>query len=99
MLTAVAVWNKITNETIKSKWSTASYLALGALGLSAMPDLKNVPIETLWFIIAGAVSYVVGTVFYARKTMPYRYAIWHSCVNFGAIFMFLGVWTALSMRF
>ncbi|WP_419737729.1 PAQR family membrane homeostasis protein TrhA [Ruegeria sp.] len=40
-LTAVAVWNKITNETVKSRWSTASYLGLGAIGLSALPDVPR----------------------------------------------------------
>lgn len=94
-LTALAIWNKITNETIKSRWSTASYLGLGAIGLSALPDMSNVPVTTLWCIIAGAVCYVIGTMFYVRKTMPFRYAIWHSWVNFGGICMFAGVWIAL----
>lgn len=94
-LTAVAIWKKITDKNVKSKWSTASYLGLGALGLCALPDLTNTPIETLWYIIAGATCYVIGTMFYARKTMPFRYAIWHICVNFGGVFMFVGIWTAL----
>ena len=97
-LTAVAVWNKITNETIKSRWSTASYLGLGAIGLSALPDLTNVPISTLWCILAGAAAYVIGTAFYARKSMPYRYATWHSCVNIGGALMFAGIWIALSTQ-
>jgi hemolysin III len=94
IFTAIAIWNKITNKTVKSKWSTASYIGLGALGLCALPDLTNVPIETLWFIIAGSVSYLIGTAFYARKTMPFRYSIWHICVNIGGIFMFAGIWVA-----
>lgn len=94
-LTALAIWNKVTNETIKSRWSTASYLGLGAIGLSALPDLTNVPVETLWCIIGGAGCYVIGTAFYVRKTMPFRYAIWHTWVSFGGILMFAGVWMAL----
>ena len=94
IFTAIAIWNKITNKTVKSKWSTASYIGLGAIGLCALPDLTNVPIETLWFIIAGSVSYLIGTAFYARKTMPFRYSIWHICVNIGGIFMFAGIWVA-----
>lgn len=94
-LTAVAMWNKITNETVKSRWSTASYLGLGALGLCAIPDLTNVPAATLWCIVGGAVCYVIGTVFYSRKTMPFRYATWHIWVNLGAILMFAGIWMAL----
>lgn len=95
-LTAVAVWNKITNPTVQSRWSTASYLGLGAIGLCALPDMTEVPVTTLWCIIAGAVCYVIGTVFYARRTMPFRYSIWHLWVNFGGIAMFVGIWIALS---
>lgn len=91
-LTVLAIWNKITNKTVKSRWSTASYLGLGAIGLSALPDLKDVPLATLWWILGGACCYVIGTAFYARKTMPYRYAIWHTWVNLGGLAMFVGVW-------
>jgi len=94
-LTAVAIWNKITNETVQSRWSTASYLGLGAIGLSALPDMNTVPVGTLWCIIGGALYYVIGTGFYARKSMPFRYAVWHMCVNFGGIAMFAGIWIAL----
>jgi hemolysin III len=94
-LTALAVVNKITNKTIKSRWSTASYLGLGALGLSALPDLRDVPLATLWCILGGAFSYVIGTFFYARKGMPYRYALWHGCVDIGGMMMFAGIWLAL----
>ena len=94
-LTGVAVWNKITNVQVQSKWSTASYLALGAIGLSALPDLGGVPAATIWCVVLGAASYVIGTAFYTRRSMPYRYAVWHSWVNIGGILMFAGVWLAL----
>ncbi len=93
-LVVLAIYNKITNEQVKSRWSTASYLAIGALGLLAMPDLKGVPPQTLWCILAGATCYVIGVTFYARKTMPYRYSIWHAWVNAGGIAMFAGIWLA-----
>jgi hemolysin III len=94
-ITLGAMWLKVTSETVKSRWSTASYLGLGALGLCALPDLTTVPIATLWCIVSGAVLYVIGTVFYARRSMPYRYAIWHMFVNFGGIAMFVGLWLSL----
>lgn len=94
-LTILAMWNKITNENVKSRWSTASYLGLGAIGLLAIPDMTNVPAATPYSILAGAACYVIGTLFYARKTMPYRYSIWHVWVNLGGVMMFIGVWFAL----
>lgn len=94
-LAGAAIWNKITNPQIKSKWSTASYLALGAIGLLALPDLKGVPSITPKLILAGSTCYAIGTIFYARKTLPFRYAIWHSWVTLGGMLMFAGIWLAL----
>lgn len=94
-LTALAIWNKITNKNVKSRWSTASYLGLGTLGLFALPDLTMVPASSLWCILSGVASFVIGTGFYARKTLPFRYAIWHTWVNIGGILMFTGIWLAL----
>ncbi len=94
-LTLLAIWKKFTDENVKSKWSTASYLGLGAIGLCALPDMTNVPIMALWCILTGSACYVIGTIFYVRKAMPFRYAIWHLWVNFGGIFMLAGIWSAL----
>jgi hemolysin III len=94
-LTALAIWNKITNKNVKSRWSTASYLGLGALGLCALPDLTMVPDTSLWCILSGVTSFVIGIGFYARKSLPFRYSIWHAWVNTGGILMFTGIWIAL----
>ncbi len=94
-LAAAAMWNKITNPEVKSKWSTASYLALGAIGLLALPDLQDISATTAWCILAGSACYAIGTIFYARKTLPFRYSIWHTWVTFGGMFMFAGIWIAL----
>lgn len=94
-LTALAIWNKITSQNVKTRWSTASYLGLGTLGLCALPDLTMVPAISLWCILSGVTSFVIGTGFYARKSLPFRYAIWHTWVNIGGIWMFTGIWIAL----
>ncbi len=95
-LSAIAVWHKIYGARVKSNWSTASYLGLGAIGLCALPDLNTVPLATLWCIVGGACAYVVGTLFYVRKGMIYRYAIWHCWVTLGGVMMFAGIWIAMS---
>lgn len=94
-LTLLAIWHKLTHSSVKTRWSTASYLGLGALGLGALPDLTNVPLATLWCILGGSACYVIGTTFYARKSLPFRYAIWHIWVNLGGLLMFAGVWIAI----
>lgn len=94
-LTLIAMWKKITGEAVQSRGSTASYLGLGAIGLSALPDMTGVPVQALWCILAGAAAYVVGTVFYTRRQMPFRYSIWHTWVNIGGLCMFAGIWISL----
>lgn len=95
ILSVIAIWSKITHPDVKSKWSTASYLALGAISLTALPDLGDVPPDTIWFILGGCACYTVGTVFYTRKTLPFRYSIWHAWVLLGGALMFVGIWRAL----
>jgi hemolysin III len=95
-LTGLAIWKKMTDGAVKSRWSTASYLLIGGLGLLAIPDLGDVPRETLWFILGGSASYVMGTLIYVQKALPYRYAIWHAWANFGGCLMFLGIWQIVS---
>lgn len=94
-LTLLAMYHKITHPQVKTRWSTASYIALGALGMCALPDLSHVPEAARWCMITGSLSYLIGTGFYSRKSLPYRYAIWHIWVNIGGILMFAGVWIAL----
>ncbi len=94
-LTLAAIWHKVTHETVKTRWSTASYLGLGAIGLSAFSDMGTIPLSSLWCIGGGAVCYVLGTTFYARKTIPYRYAIWHTWVIMGGAALYAGIWLAL----
>ena len=94
-LTVAAICAKLMQSEVKAKWSTASYLGLGAIGLAALPDLQGTPIETRNCVLAGALAYVIGTAFYARKSLPYRYAIWHAWVNVGAIAMLTALWFAL----
>lgn len=94
-LALIAMYKKITDPQVQGKWSTASYLGLGAVGLGALPDLTGVPLATLWSIIVGALAYVIGVGFYVRRALRFRYAIWHAWVNIGGIAMFVGIWMAL----
>lgn len=94
-LTALAVWHKLTAREVKSRWSTASYLGLGALGLAALPDLTMIPPASVACVLGGAAAYVIGTLFYTRRALPFRYAIWHGWVNLGGVAMFAGLWLAV----
>jgi hemolysin III len=95
LLAAAAIYKKLTKPKVKSKWSTASYLGLGAIGLVALPDLNGVPATTPQLVLAGSACYAIGTIFYTRKSLPFRYAIWHAWVVLGGALMFAGIWLAI----
>lgn len=91
-----AMLYKIFGKNLDSRWSLASYLGLGWMGLIAVPDLiEKLPGLSLWAMLAGGVFYSLGTIFYARKAQPFRYSIWHSFVMMGGGCFFVAIWVAL----
>lgn len=100
----IAVWAlaipalayKIFGSQIAPRWSLVSYLALGWMGLLALPDfIEYLPRPALIAIVCGGLFYSVGTIFYARKQLAYRYAIWHSFGLMGGASFFTAIWFSL----
>lgn len=100
----IAVWvlaipaalYKIFGSVIEPKWSLWSYLGLGWMGLIALPDfIEYLPPSALIAICCGGVSYTIGTFFYSRKTMAYRYATWHFFGFLGGTSFFVAIWLSL----
>ena len=56
------------------------------------PVVAVIPFALLKWIIAGGLTYSLGTVFYAMKKLPYYHAIWHLFVLGGSIFFFIGIY-------
>ncbi len=100
----IAVWAlaipallyKIFGSQIEPKWSLWSYLGLGWMGLIALPDfIEYLPKAALIAICCGGASYTIGTFFYTRKTMAYRYATWHFFGFLGGASFFTAIWISL----
>lgn len=69
--------------------STALYVLMGWLILIAIvPVLKHVPNTSLWFLLAGGLSYSVGVVFYSIRKLPVFHFIFHLFVLAGSILHF-----------
>lgn len=65
--------------------SLFSYLAMGWLSLLVIVDLyRALPSAAFLLVVAGGVSYTVGTFFYAAKQVSYTHAVWHLFVLGGA---------------
>lgn len=89
-LPAMAI--KIFARSVDGRWSIASYLGLGALGLLMVPQfMESLPDKSMGLIVAGALFYAFGTLFYARRSLRFRYAIWHGFVVMGTGAFFAGI--------
>ena len=70
-------------------FSTLLYLAMGWLIVFDFSELSYKINEGKLFLITGGVSYTIGIVFYAIKSIPFNHVIWHLFVLMGALCHFL----------
>ena len=99
-----SVWIIALIGTIYKIWFRAKFKRLSLILYIAMAwvivfDINELQsscsAETLTYIIAGGVSYMIGTVFYANEKIKYNHPIWHLFVLGGSFFHYLGVLTLL----
>ena len=53
--------------------------------------MESVPIETIYWLVAGGLAYTAGAGFYLAKRVPYNHAIWHMFVLAGSAMHFIAV--------
>ncbi|MHB8170732.1 MAG: PAQR family membrane homeostasis protein TrhA [Thermincolia bacterium] len=72
--------------------STLIYLAMGWLVVIAIkPLIAALPIAGFRLLMAGGLSYTLGSVFYIRKSKAFNHGIWHLFVLGGSVCHFLAV--------
>ncbi|MEN5427208.1 hemolysin III family protein [Stenotrophomonas pennii] len=72
--------------------STGIYIAMGWLIVVAIkPMLAAIDLWTLGWLLAGGLSYTLGTYFYHRESIRYSHAIWHLFVIGGSVCHFVAV--------
>ncbi|MET0581374.1 MAG: hemolysin III family protein [Pseudoxanthomonas sp.] len=72
--------------------STGIYIAMGWLVIVAIkPMLTALDGWTLGWLVAGGLSYTLGTYFYHRESIRFSHAIWHLFVIGGSVCHFIAV--------
>jgi hemolysin III len=72
--------------------STLIYIAMGWLVVLAIkPVMAALDAWTFGWLLAGGVSYTLGTVFYHRPGLRYSHAIWHLFVVAGSVCHYIAV--------
>ncbi|ESQ73673.1 hemolysin III family protein [Asticcacaulis sp. AC402] len=97
-LAALGILGKLFLPGLGKTFWIALYLILGWLIVVAIvPMAKNVPLAAMILLALGGVAYTVGTVFYMRKSLKFRRAIWHGHVLTGATLHYVAVLVGVVM--
>jgi hemolysin III len=85
VLKAISVGKRI-------KLSTVLYILMGWVILVAIQPLyKAMPFNGFLFLIAGGISYTIGTIFFIRNQVKYNHSVWHVFVLGGSVLHFFAV--------
>lgn len=73
--------------------STIMYVLMGWLIIFAIkPLMENIPLEGLYWIIAGGVSYTLGAVIYSIRSIKFNHAVFHLFVLIGTFCHFMAIY-------
>ncbi len=79
--------------------SVLVYLVMGWLIVFIIePILKNVPVDILWWVAGGGLSYTVGVFFYVRSKPFYFHAVWHTFVLGGTIAHYVFIYKSVLLK-
>lgn len=90
VLKAISVGKRI-------KLSTVLYILMGWVILVAIQPLyKAMPFNGFLFLVAGGISYTIGTIFFIRNQVKYNHSVWHLFVLGGSVLHFFAVLSLLN---
>ena len=79
--------------------STMMYLLMGWIIVFAIkPLIDNLPIDGLFWFIAGGVAYTIGAILYSIKKIKFNHAIFHILVLVGSFSHFITVFVYVLPR-
>jgi hemolysin III len=73
--------------------STILYMVMGwVIVIAIVPVIEHTPFTTLWFLLAGCLSYTLSPFFYLWRSKPYLHGVFHFFILGGTICHFFGFW-------
>lgn len=80
-------------STKHRKLSTWLYLVMGWVVVVAfIPLIRNTPIVSLWFLLAGGIAYSSGVFFYLKDHYPFVHGIFHLFIILGSVCHFFSLY-------
>ncbi|MEQ1922321.1 MAG: hemolysin III family protein [Pyrinomonadaceae bacterium] len=89
---AVGISMKLFMNVRSGPLSAITYLLMGWVGLVAVQPLyETVGFLPMALIVAGGVSYTLGTIFFGWHSLKHHHAIWHIFVLGGSVLHFIAI--------
>ena len=89
----VGIFLKLFYTGKYDKISTIAYVVMGWIIIFAVkPLMENLPINGLYWLLTGGISYTIGAVLYSVKKIKYNHAIFHLFVLLGSFSHFMAVY-------
>lgn len=97
---SVAVIGVVMKLVFPRRWERATIALYIGLGLSILviADLltKSIAPTSVWLLVAGSVTYILGVMFHLWERLPYQNAIWHWMVLAAAVLHYTAVLNEVS---
>ncbi len=90
------IWLKLVGRVHNTKVYVVLYVIMGWLALiAAKPILERIPLEGVFWILAGGFAYTIGLVFFGLDRIRYNHLLWHLFVLTGSVcHVFAVLWYA-----
>lgn len=89
----VGVFFKLFYTGRFDKISTIAYVAMGWIIIFAIkPLIENLPLNGLYWLLAGGIFYTIGAVLYSVKKIKFNHAIFHVFVLLGSFSHFMAIY-------
>lgn len=93
IIVILGIFFKIYYVNRFKKISTLLYLIMGWVVIVVLPDIyNNLSAQGTTWLVAGGLSYTIGTLFYLVKITKYHHAIWHLFVLAGTFCHFIAIY-------
>lgn len=93
LIAFAGIFGKILFLEKMKKYSTWLYILMGWFGVIAIPQMaSSIGSGGIAWLIAGGLTYTLGTIFYAHDKFKFWHVIWHLFVLGGSICMFFAVY-------
>ncbi len=73
--------------------STILYVSMGWIAIFFIkPLMQNLPVNGIYWLIAGGIFYTVGAIFYSLEKLKFNHAIFHIWVLLGSLAHFIAIY-------